>query len=338
MDQPFYKRPQVWLGIGISVLCLIAVFSLVDLNEVGEEIRSADYRWMVVAFAAQVVYLAFRAVRWRYMLENKVGFWRLFHIQNIGNMLNQLAPLRMGDASRAVLVGSEPNISIGQGLSTMVVERLLDMLAVVTLLPFTLSQIPSLPEQVQNGVLISRVLGIAGIVIVIAAANMRPIIARLLTQIFNRIPALDTKTWVGNIDQLLAGLVTLTHWRRGLILGVLSILPWVAVIFSYQFAMYAMGLTPNYLQAAFVVCVTALSIAAPSSPGQVGIFEAAAILAVTLLFGEEAKAMGTSFAFVYHLLGILLTVLLGLVGLWQVQSSFGKVLREAQRYLGRSKK
>ena len=338
MNQPFYKRPQLWLGIGLSVVCLIAVFTVVDVSEVGEEIRSADYRWMAAALMAQVAYLFLRGARWRYMLENKVGFWRLFHIQNIGNMLNQLAPLRMGDASRAVLVGSEPGISIGQGLSTMVVERLLDMLVVVTLLPFTLSQIPSLPEQVQKGALISGVLGIVGIVIMIVAANIRPIISRLLTQIFDRIPALDTKTWVGNIDQLLEGLVTLTHWRSGLILGILSILPWVAVIFSYQSAMYAMGLTPNYLQAAFVVCVTALSIAAPSSPGQVGIFEAAAILSVTLLYGEEAKAMGTSFAFVYHLFNILLMVLLGLIGLWQLQSSFGKVLKEARHYLDRAKK
>ena len=34
MNQRFYNRPQVWVEIGITIVCLIAVSTRVDLNKV----------------------------------------------------------------------------------------------------------------------------------------------------------------------------------------------------------------------------------------------------------------------------------------------------------------
>ena len=333
MQQSPFRNPQFWIGILVSLACLAAILFFIDPAQVAIALRTAQYGYLVLAALALLVYLWLRALRWRFMLGNaKISTLRVFHLQNIGFMMTQLLPLRIGDPARAVLVGSEDNLTIGQSISTMVVERVLDMLFVVALLPFTLIRVKVLPDWLREGALFSGYLALGVIVVVIVMANFRPKVAHLATTILDHIPFLDTQKTVTQIDNLLAGLVTLTSWRSGAQLVILSILPWLLVVAAYQFAMRAVGLTPTLIGSAFVLCTSALSIAAPSSPGQVGVFHAAATFAVTALgFDQNAAA---SFALLYHATNFTLVVLVGIVGLSQTQATFGKVLAETRRFLG----
>lgn len=318
-----WRKPQLWIGIIISVACLVAIFLVVDSAELLAALRTTQPLYLVFAILFLLIYMLLRAVRWRYMLENKISVRRVFHLQNIGYMLTQILPLRLGDPARAVLVGSEPDVTVGQGLSTMVVERLLDMLAIIVLLPFTLATVPALPDWMSAGAQTSGVLAIGAIGVVILAANFRTLVAQLLTRL--RMP----EKLVSLADDLLAGLKTLTHWRSGLMLTLLSILPWIPIIFAYQLVMRSVGLTPTYLQAGFVVCAGALSIALPSSPGQVGVFHAGATLAIVALGMSEAA--GASFAFIYHALNFTFIVVLGIIGLARTQSTLGNVIQQTRQ-------
>jgi hypothetical protein len=145
------------------------------------------------------------------------------------------------------------------------------MLAIVTLLPLTLSTVPALPNWMREGARASGVIAVAAIVVLIAAANLRPLAQRVSRAVLSRIPRIHPEAWVQRIDGLLAGLVTLTHWRSGVMLIVLSIIPWIPITLAYHSVLRAVALDPTLLMAAFVVCAGALSIAAPSSPGQVGV-------------------------------------------------------------------
>lgn len=331
MAQSSLRKPQFWLGILISVACLAATFFFIEPQQVFASLRDAQIGFVLLTVLWQTVYLWLRAVRWRFMLDGQITTLRTFHLQNVGFMMTQLLPLRIGDPARAILVGSEPRLTIGQGLSTMVVERVLDMLAIVVLLPFALTQVEALPDWMRSGAQLSGYLAIAGIAVVIVAANIRPKIRQLTTFLLDRIPFLDTNTWATQIDNLLAGLHTFTNWRSGSQLLIYSILPWIPVILAYQSAMQAVGLSPTMLQTGFVVCACALSIAAPSSPGQVGVFHAAATFAVTAL-GMDENA-GISFAFIYHALNFTMMVLLGLFALSQTQSSFQNVLQQTRTFM-----
>jgi uncharacterized protein (TIRG00374 family) len=323
-----WRKPQLWIGILVSIACLAAIFLFIDSAELLAALRTAKPSYLIVAVGCLIIYMLLRAVRWRFMLENKISVQRVFHLQNIGYMLTQILPLRLGDPARAVLVGSEPKITVGQGLATMVVERLLDMLAIIVLLPFTLTAVPALPAWMQAGARTSGVLAIGAIGVVVLAANFRNVISILLKRL--HIPGRLIKL----TDDLLAGLGTLTHWRSGLTLTLLSILPWIPIIFAYQFVMRSVGLSPTYLQAGFVVCAGALSIALPSSPGQVGVFHAGVTLAIVALGMSETN--GASFAFLYHAINFTFIVALGLIGLSHTQSTIGNIIRQT-RQLGQQK-
>ena len=128
---------QIWVGLLVGVACLAAVFIFfAKPGEIIESLRHVHFSYLLLGAAGVVLFLAVRAVRWRFMLANAAPYAPVFHIQNIGYMLTQLLPLRLGDVARAVLIGNVPPITIAQGISTMVVERLLDMVFIVVLLPF----------------------------------------------------------------------------------------------------------------------------------------------------------------------------------------------------------
>jgi uncharacterized protein (TIRG00374 family) len=210
------RRLQLWVGIVISALCLIAIFLIIDPGEIWRALQNAQPGYLLLGVAGILGFMLVRAVRWRFMLGNVVPLGKVFHIQNIGYMLTFLLPFRLGDVARAIIIGNVPPVTLPQGISTMLVERLLDLLLVLTILPFTLRAVPALPEQVSNAVIALSVVGLAAMVILVIAANQRER-ARMLTRaILNRLPMFDTERWVKRVDDLLLGLGTLTSLRAGL--------------------------------------------------------------------------------------------------------------------------
>lgn len=335
METTKQNRRQFWIGMGVSLLCLVLIFFFIDPREIVNSLRGANYYFLGLGALGILLFMFIRAIRWRFLLRNEIGYTQLFHIQNIGYMLNMYLPARLGDIARAILVGSVPPITIAQGISTMVVERLLDMMFIVALLPFTLATVDSLPPAIRQGALGIGIVAVIGIVILIVAANLRPFFTRLATKILNLISFLDTEAWTRRVDDMLKGLDSLTRLKDGLILIALSIAVWLPIIFAYKMSLRAVGLDLTWGMVAFVVCAAALGIAAPSSPGGVGVFQAAVIAALQVL--GQSKAESASFAFAYHATNYLVLTILGIIGLARTGSTFRSVIDTTQNYLKREK-
>ena len=138
MESSGKNRRQLWIGIGVSALSIALILLIVDPAEIVESLRQAELSLIGWSALAILAFMVIRAIRWRYMLANEISWPQTFHVQNIGYMFNMVLPFRLGDVARAVLIGNVPPITLARGLSTMVVERILDMMFIVALLPFTL--------------------------------------------------------------------------------------------------------------------------------------------------------------------------------------------------------
>ncbi len=338
---------QIWVGLAVGLACLAIVFIFfAKPGDIIDNLRHVHPGHLLLGALGVILFLVIRAVRWRFMLSGPAAaapndtrgpaappYTQVFHIQNIGYMLTQLLPLRLGDVARAILIGNVPPVTIARGLSTMVVERLLDMLFIVVLLPFTLSGIPSLPEWMRSFALVSGFVALAGIVVLIIAANQRARTVRLAGWALQRLPFLDRETWVRRADELLLGLKSLTSLRDGALLLVLSVLVWLPVLAAYYFTLRAVGLTPTLALTGFVVCAAAFSVAVPSTPGQAGPYHVAVIAALQLA-GQPATA-SASFAFLYHIMNIVVMVLMGLWGIAGTGVTFRNVLDSARSFTAR---
>ncbi|HZD10981.1 MAG TPA: lysylphosphatidylglycerol synthase transmembrane domain-containing protein [Candidatus Binatia bacterium] len=328
------NRLHVWLGVAISVACLIAIFLLIDPREILRALANADYGYVALSAVGIVAFLALRAIRWRFMLENAVPYSRVFHIQNVGYLLTYILPLRLGDVARAVLIGNVPPVTLAQGVSTMIVERVFDLLFIVILLPFTLANVESLAPGIREAARISTVLALLATIVLVLAANYRQTALRLFGAILNHLPVLDADRWTPHFDQLLSGLNSLTRLRDGALLILMSVLIWVPIVLAYYSCMRAVGLEPTLAMAGFVVCAAALSITAPSSPGQVGVFHAGVTFALVQILGQP-EATSASFAFLYHALNFVVVIIFGLIGVYSIGATLGNVIQASRQLLSR---
>jgi len=308
------NRRQLFIGIGISAVCLILIFLFIEPAAILQSLLEAQLSYLGLSALGVFFFMLIRAVRWRYMLNNQVPWSQVFHIQNIGYMFNMLLPLRLGDVARALLIGNVPPATLASGLSTMVVERVLDMMFIVTLLPFTLSAVEELPNIIRDAARFSGILAVSAIVILIVAANQRPLAGRITAFVLERIRFLETAVWVQRL--------------------LLSILTWLPIIFAYYVGMIAVNIEPTVAMAGFVVCAAALSIAAPSSPGQVGVFHGGVTFALVEVLGQPGGP-SASFAFAYHAINLLSLTILGLIGLASTGATFSSVVDTTTRFMRR---
>lgn len=329
------NQRRVWLGILFSAACIALIFIFIRPADLVAALRTARYGYLLLTILGILLFLILRAVRWRFMLNNDVSVAQVFHIQNIGYMLTMLLPLRLGDVARAVLIGNVPPVTLARGLSTMLVERLLDMIFMVTILPFTLAEVGTLPAEFREAARLFGVAAVIGIIVLIIAANARPFTLRITRAILNKAPFLDTDAWTQRADDLLAGLSSLTRLRDGVILALLSIIVWLPIILAYYAGLLAINIQPTLSMTLLTMCAAAFSIAAPSSPGQIGVFHAGVTFALTAVLNQpEANAL--SFAVLYHAINTITLILMGFIGLGGAGMSFRNVVDTAQRFTRRS--
>lgn len=336
MESSRQDRRQFWVGMVISAVSIGLILLLVDPAEIWANLQQAELSFIGWSALGILLFMMIRAVRWRYMLANEITWSQVFHIQNIGYMFNMVLPFRAGDVARALLIGNVPPITLARGLSTMVVERILDMMFIVALLPFTLAEVINLPVWMQEGATASGVVAVGAIGVLIVAANQRGLANRWGTAVLNRIPFMQTERWIGRMNELLDGLGSLTRLKDSLILVLLSILVWIPILFAYQWGIRAVGGQVSLLAASFVVCAAALSIALPSSPGQIGVFHIGVTAAMLALGQSDGAAAG--FAVVYHALNLISMIILGLIGLTSIGTTFRSVIETTRRFVSRQQK
>jgi uncharacterized membrane protein YbhN (UPF0104 family) len=127
---------------------------------------------------------------------------------------------------------------------------------------------------------------------------------------------------------------SLTHFKAGSVLIILSVVTWLPILVAYYFGLRAVHLQPTPTMAAFVVCAAAFSVALPSSPGQIGVFHAGVIAALQVLGQPQAES--ASFAFLYHAFNMVgLPVLLGSIGIYGTGATLANVVTSTQTFMSR---
>jgi uncharacterized membrane protein YbhN (UPF0104 family) len=91
------------------------------------------------------------------------------------------------------------------------------------------------------------------------------------------------------------------------------VLNWSLGTAQYVVAVRAFFPQAPILWGAFTLGIAAMGVAAPSSPGSLGVYEASVVFAFSL-FGQDASA-ALALAFTLHLIQIVVTGLLGAIAL-----------------------
>ena len=321
------RTVQILIGLIISLLALWLAFSSVDLAHMGQALREANYFYLVPAAALVWLGLVFRAVSWRVILGGRVPLRRVYDAMNEGYLLNNVLPFRLGEFGRAYLISHNTPLTAAEALTSVVVERVIDLLMLLTLVLGFLPQLAGLGLGTGFALTTGALGGVALVGLLLVARN-HALVMRLLRAVLDRLPWFHTERWLGRAEALLEGLAVLRNTRQALLAALWSGLAWLAA------GLGAWALLLGFVPAAsvplgfFVLMAVGLGNAIPSAPGGAGVFEFAALKALGV-FGVEGS-VALSFALVFHLLHLALTGVLGGLALAGEGETIGHLARAAQ--------
>jgi uncharacterized protein (TIRG00374 family) len=334
---PVRKTVQFIAGLVISLLALILAFHEADPAQILAALRAANPAYVVLGLVFIWLGLYARALSWRAILGAGLPFRRVFDAMNEGYLLNNVLPFRLGELGRAYLISRRSSLSALQALSSVVVERVIDLLMAVLLLMFYLLLSPQ-QRSLGSLALTTGAIGlVAGAGLAVLAYGRAPLV-RLAGAAFGRLaPArLHPERWIGRLDSLLAGFEVLRDARRLVTAVGFSLLAWIIAGFGTWFMLLAFLPAATLSMAFIVLTIVALGAAVPSAPGAAGVFELAVVY--VLGFFGVAREPALSFGLTFHLTQIALIAVLGGLALAREGETLAHLARSAQNLLGRAER
>jgi glycosyltransferase 2 family protein len=249
----------------------------------------------------------------------------------IGYMANNVLPLRAGEIVRIYVVARRLRGATGLPASesfwlvaaTVAVERVLDSLALVLILGALVLLIP-VPPVFQWAAAGLFVFDLVGIALLIAGARRPEAARRVVLRLTARWPRIARAT-VGVFDVALRGLEGIRTRAHALPLLGWTVLLWLFPALSAWAMLRAAHLDLPFVAGFTVLAFVGLGISIPSAPGYVGVWHAAAVLAVTI-FGV-APGRAVAYALLYHAGQFVPITLLGWMFLVREHMSLGEATR-----------
>lgn len=127
---------QTSVSIAISLAFIILVFEQVDVDSISHVLRQTNVFWLLISLVFYWAEILLRILRWKRILISLDSSIRYSSISNsfcVGSATNNLFPFRLGDILRAHLVGIQKNLSRYSVMGTIVLEKLIDVCAVLLL-------------------------------------------------------------------------------------------------------------------------------------------------------------------------------------------------------------
>lgn len=322
-------RLRVALGMAISLAFLYLAMRGLQWGELWELFREADYVYLAPALLLLVLINWTRAYRWRLLFypDTHIPLSRVFWFVNIGYFFNNVLPAKAGELVRGYLAGRLISGGVGQALSTLLIERLLDVLTVVVLLVMLIPFV-GLPVWATRGGLLFGAGAIGGTAVLIVLSRFGDRGVDWAMRFVARIPLIGHPKSRTLLRNLLRGFEVLTMGKLlpGVLVG--SALIWFGyALFNYTIvAAFRMTHLP-FSAAALVLCATGFSMVLPSSPGAMGVFEWAAVQALAVYGVGQSSAFG--YALGLHAFTNITLILFGLVGLMKEGLSYSRIRSEA---------
>ena len=330
-------RRSWWaLGAGVLLAGILLWWVLRDVHwgDLRAQISAASPTLIVLAVALATATFPLRLIRWRLLLRADDGSalppLPLWHAIAMGFMANNILPFRMGELMRTYAASRLAGARFSASLSSVAVERVFDALTVVALLGAGLL-LAGLPTGVELfGTPVARVATASGVLVIGALAAGIGVVSfpRAAERAIRRLVPGESlaSRLIRLVEGIRHGLGVLRSPGRAGAVVLWSIVIWLVNAASFWVMLRAFSLPVGFAGALLMQGVLVLGIAAPTTPGFVGVFEAI-IKAVLLLFGV-ASDRAVAYAVTYHLTTFLPIVLLGVWSLLRTSVQIG-ALRNA---------
>ena len=303
-----------------------------NLADVWRHVRTAHVSLLLLALAFVATTFWIRAFRWQQLLGpiGPTRFRTVFRSGVIGFAALSILPARVGDLLRPYLVAQKDRLPFTSVFATIVMERVLDLIAVLALMAVyvwgfadTSTWNPQFLRPIQLSAAIGGLVAVVLLGVMWVLASHPEKIERLVHSTDRVLPR-RVALRMGELARTFSSGFAVAREPRAFLFALLWSFPlWIMIAAETWAVTRAFGIALPFMGTFLLQVFLVVGVAVPT-PGGVGSYHAAYRFGVTSFFGApDDQAIAA--ALVVHAIAFFPVLLLGLVFMAQDGLSFGRL-------------
>ncbi len=306
------------LSLILTAVFLYIAFYDVNLGEVLNQASKASLIWIIIFIIVLLSSHYLRAIRWKVIISSvkpDASLKNLFGSLMVGYGVNCVIP-RLGEITRAVLLGKWERISRSSMFGTVIVERVIDIIflglsVIIAALIYSGDLYLSFPWLKTTLYITSALIAIFLIFILLVVRYKEKfygVIVNLLGRISEKLAH-----QAGYIFKMLTeGFASLKGTRNYILTFLLSVLIMLFYALNAYIGMIMIGLPHvTFGMAWILMSISAIGVVIPT-PGGTGSYHALAKSALVLLFGY-GEVISLAYAFLTHIISYSIFIIFSLI-------------------------
>lgn len=297
--------------IGIGIFAVLLYFA--DIREIIYILSKINPIWIIFIVMIYSIGWLLRGYRWKIILSS---MGHIIELKNsislviLGNFANLITPAKIGDFVRALVLKRNDNVDISKGISSVVIDRILDFfgVAILTYVSFMIiSKDLSLPNWIKTLADNSLYVMISGLIIIGIMSK-----TKISEKSFDRINIIGT-LYKKFIFPILENIKTIYKTTEMIKLCVMSVVIWLFDICTVIILLYTIGHLDNIPLIMFATMIANLTKVLPLTPGGIGAYEGT--FAAVLVAGGLPYTLGLTIGILDHGIKNLYTITFGILSL-----------------------
>ena len=307
--------------VSVLAIALFAWFlSHANLSSVWAQVQHARIDLLIAGFGAVVLTYVIRAWRWQYLLQpiGPTRFRTAFRTTVIGFAALGVLPARAGDVLRPYLLARQERLSVSATFATIIMERVLDLIAVLVLLAlyvWGLAPPTSLPSSLMRTIeASSAITGILAVVLMILMWILATHPERIGGMVFAacRILPRGMADKLARFAQTFSAGFAVARRPRALAAAFAWSFPlWLAIAAEVWLVTVAFNISMPFAGTFLLQALLVIGVAVPT-PGAVGSYHEAYRIGVTTFFGAPEDT-AVAAAIVTHAISYVPVVVTGMI-------------------------
>ncbi len=288
MWTPQLKR-RLLAGIGLAAIVFLGLLFYGDVKKISRLLTDFEWRLIPLVFGLTVVNYLLRGARFHYYLQQigvtNISLWTSLRVF-IGGFSLTLTPGKVGELVRILWLKNIANADPARVAPTIIVDRIVDGLAMAILATLGILAYPQLWPVVAS---IMAML-LAGVIII----QIRPLALWFMAQ-GERLPLISKIAH--HLHALYESAYTLLRLKNLLIGLVIGLLAWVSEGIAFYYVLVGLGVPPTFnlaLLAVSTLAVGALVGGASSLPGGLGATEVSMTGILQVVAGLPVQVAATA--------------------------------------------
>jgi len=283
----------------ITILMLVYALWDVDFHDLGRLLSGGDYRVVFPILLLLVMFYWIKAVRWCLILR-PIGQYTCSEVTPsmvIGFAGNNVLPAHLGELIRIVVFSRKYSQPISSVATTLLVERILDMAAILAWYAIGMVALGKPPESLEIGAGIIMFLTVC-FFLTIAVILYKP---NLVHKLGNRLGALLPDSAATKLSDILHNVIlafsSLRSPQLAIKMVVWSLVEWGVAAVMIWLSLVAYGAQVAPVITLILMAVLAFAAAVPNAPGYIGAMQAAYVFTLRPFGISEEIAFAASVLF-----------------------------------------